>query len=46
MPLLAEERPKSSESLWPGAKDARRVVGEDGVGGGEFSLDMVTLLFG
>ena len=35
---LGGERPKSSESFWPGEKEARRVVGEFGVGGGEFSL--------
>lgn len=34
--LLGGERPKRSESL--PEKDARRLVGEEGVGGGEFSL--------
>ena len=39
MPLpLGGERPKSSESFWPGEKEARRLVVEVGVGGGEFSL--------
>ena len=32
------ERLKSSESFWPGEKEARRLAGEVGVGGGEFSL--------
>lgn len=36
--LLGGERPKSPESFWPGEKEARREVGEFGVGGGEFSL--------
>ena len=39
MPLpLGGERPKSSESFWPGEKEARRLVVAVGVGGGEFSL--------
>lgn len=39
MPLpLGGERPKSSESFWPGEKEARRSVVAVGVGGGEFSL--------
>ena len=39
MPLaLGGERPKSSESFWPGEKEARRLLVEVGVGGGEFSL--------
>ena len=39
MPLpLGGERPKSSESFWPGEKEARRLVVAFGVGGGEFSL--------
>lgn len=39
MPLpLGGERPKSSESFWPGEKEARRLVVVVGVGGGEFSL--------
>ena len=38
MPLpLGGERPKSSESFWPGEKEARRLVVAAGVGGGEFS---------
>ena len=32
--LFGGERPKSSESVWPEAKEERRCVGEDG---GEFS---------
>ena len=36
--LLGGERPKSSESFWPGEKEARRLLLEEGVGGGEFSL--------
>lgn len=37
--LLGGERPKSSESFWPGEKEARRLlVAVLGVGGGEFSL--------
>ena len=39
MPLpLGGERPKSSESFWPGEKEARRFEVAVGVGGGEFSL--------
>ena len=38
MLLLGGERPKSSESFCPGENEARRGVGESGVGGGEFSL--------
>ena len=39
MPLpLGGERPKSSESFWPGEKEARRLVVAAGVGGGVFSL--------
>lgn len=43
MPLvvLVGDRPNISENFWPGEKEARRPVGEEGVGGGEFSLDMV-----
>ena len=36
--LFGGERPKSSESFCPGENEARRPVGELGVGGGEFSL--------
>ena len=36
--LVGGERPKSSESFWPGENDARRLLDDDGVGGGEFSL--------
>jgi len=35
------ERPKSSESFWPGTKEARRFDVDVGVGGGECSLAMV-----
>lgn len=35
---LGGERPKSSESFWPGEKEARRSDVAVGVGGGEFSL--------
>lgn len=35
---LGGERPKSSESFWPGEKEARRLLVAVGVGGGEFSL--------
>lgn len=35
---LGGERPKSSESFWPGEKEARRLLVVVGVGGGEFSL--------
>ena len=35
---LGGERPKSSDSFWPGENEARRLVVEVGVGGGEFSL--------
>ena len=38
MPLpLGGERLKSSESFWPGEKEARRLVVAVGVGGGKFS---------
>ena len=40
MPLLVGgERPKSSVSF--PEKEARRLVGDDGEDGGEFSLDMI-----
>lgn len=35
------DRPKMSENFWPCEKDARRAEEEAGVGGGEFSSDMV-----
>ena len=38
------ERPKSSVNFWPGAKEARRLEAVEGVGGGEFSLDMAACL--
>ena len=34
------ERLNSSESFWPGVKEARRFAAVEGVGGGELSLDM------
>lgn len=36
--MLGGERPKSSDSFWPGENEGRRVERESGVGGGEFSL--------
>ncbi len=43
MPLvvLVGDRPNISENFWPGEKEARRPVGEEGLGGGEFSFDIV-----
>ena len=39
--VLGGERLKSSESFWPGVKDARRLEAVEGVGGGELSLDIL-----
>ena len=43
LPFVPEGRRKSSENFWPGAKEALRAVGEEGVNGGEFSPDMIEL---
>ncbi len=39
--VVVGDRPKNSENFWPGEKEERRPVGEEG---GEFSFDIVPRL--